>query len=101
MLRPRPYLRQARTGQTSDISGHKRRNPRRSGMVRAVPWAEELSELIRARATTEGRIASAFPGLWFYRADQPPPPKGRVRAKTTHLAVAADGGKRIRAGGLE
>jgi len=69
-------------------------------MVTLVSWAEELAELIRAKATVEGRMASAFPGLWFFRADAPRPPK-RVRATTTHLGVSGDGRKRIRAGGLE
>jgi AraC-like DNA-binding protein len=65
-----------------------------------VRWAEELGELIRAKAPVEGRMASAFPGLWFYRTNRPKPP-GRVRAKATSLGVSGDGRKRIRTGALE
>ena len=65
-----------------------------------MPWAEELADLIRAKASVEGRMASAFPGLWFHRLDRPKPPT-RVRAHATQLSIAGDGRKRMRAGALD
>ena len=57
-----------------------------------------LTELVRARATTEGRTVSALPGLWFFRWDTLRP-MAAGRSTTMHLAVAVQGRKRVQVGG--
>ena len=57
--------------------------------------AFELVRRVRARAVTEGRTASALPGLWFFRYDRPTP-KAAARSSTMYLGVALQGRKRTR-----
>ncbi len=54
--------------------------------------ARDLTDLVRARATSEGRTACALPGLWFFRWDCPQP-MAPGRSSTLHLAVAVQGRK--------
>ncbi len=59
---------------------------------------DELVGLIRSRATGEGRLASALPGLWLFRFDRPQPP-AKKRSSTMYVGVAVQGKKRMWAGG--
>ena len=59
--------------------------------------ARDLTDLVRARATSEGRTVCALPGLWFFRWDCPQP-MAPGRSSTLHLAVAVQGRKRVRIG---
>ena len=54
----------------------------------------ELRELITARAPSEGRTGSAWPGLWFFRFSRPMPAK-QSRSTTMYLGVALQGRKLV------
>lgn len=76
---------------------------RRVGYARPVSNASPvraLARLISEKASAEGRMASAFPGLWFFRADRSRRIP-RAHVSMTYLGVGGGGRKVIRAGGLE
>jgi len=55
---------------------------------------DSLRDEVRRRAVREGHVSSAYPGLWFYRADAPAGPK-RVSAPGVVIAVIAERAKVI------
>jgi hypothetical protein len=73
------------------------------GVGYAAPVAKAasvLARLIREKASAEGRMASAFPGLWFFRSERSKRIP-RARANSTYIGVGGGGRKTIRAGGVE
>jgi AraC-like DNA-binding protein len=65
----------------------------------AAARLDELVGLVRARATEEGRMATAVPGLWLFRADRPTPGTC-ARSPTLYVGFAVQGEKRVRIGDL-
>lgn len=59
--------------------------------------ARELVDRVAHRMTTEGRMVSALPGLWFFRYDKPTS-KTTTRSTTMYLGVALQGTKRVHIG---
>jgi AraC-like DNA-binding protein len=65
-----------------------------------VNAVDTLARMLRERVRGEGRIESALPGLWFFRFSRAKPTAKTV-SPTMYLAVAVQGRKRIKVGGLE
>lgn len=61
---------------------------------------ETLLARVRRMAETEGALASAIPGVWFFRHDRPTPPT-RYRAHTLSAGLVLQGRKAVRIGGTE
>jgi AraC-like DNA-binding protein len=61
---------------------------------------DELVELLRARLPAPGQAASALPGVWLFRADQPTAP-GPARTSTMTVAFAVQGKKWVRVDGVD
>jgi AraC-like DNA-binding protein len=73
---------------------------RSDGRSYPLRMTDDLLQRLLRLAPAEGRIASAIPGVWFFRHDRPTPPT-RYRTCTLTAGLVVEGRKAVRVEGAE